>query len=63
MANLFVKMGVGFVPMPVKDAAEFEVLAKESAERLAQIANSLDAAHQASAPTGDSAGRAESGME
>jgi len=55
IAHLFVKMGVGFVPMPVKDGADFEKLAQESIERLLRIATAQDAAHQASAPTGGQA--------
>ena len=42
IANLFVNMGVGFVPMPVKDAADFERLANESIERLAELAEAAD---------------------
>ncbi len=42
IANLFVKMGVGFVPVPVASAEEFEQLATQSIEKMSQIAGALD---------------------
>ena len=42
IANVFVKMGVGFVPMPVVDATEFDRRAQEAIEKLSSIADSLE---------------------
>ncbi len=42
IANLFVKMGVGFVPVPVASAEEFEQLATQSIEKMSQLADALD---------------------
>ena len=42
IANLFVKMGVGFVPMPVSSEEEFVKLAMQSIEKMSQIAGALD---------------------
>jgi len=37
VANLFVKMGIGFVPVPVANAAEFDKLAKQAIDKLAEL--------------------------
>ncbi len=37
IANLFVKMGIGFVPVPVADGAEFDDVVKQSMDRLAEL--------------------------
>lgn len=37
VANLFVKMGIGFVPIPVSSSDEFEKLTAESMQKLADL--------------------------
>lgn len=46
VANLFVKMGIGFVPVPVANAAEFEKLTKESMDKLESMGRAQEAAEQ-----------------
>lgn len=42
IANLFVKAGIGFVPMPVANGAEFENLAQQTIERLTEMMEGLE---------------------
>jgi len=42
IANLFVKMGIGFVPVPVASAEEFEKVATQSIEKMGEIADAMD---------------------
>jgi hypothetical protein len=42
LANLFVKMGVGFVPMPVASNAEYDTLVHEALEKLAEMEKLAD---------------------
>jgi len=42
VANLFTKMGIGFVPMPVANSAEFDKLAQEAMDKLAELEKSAD---------------------
>lgn len=42
IANLFVKMGIGFVPVPVTSAEEFDKLAIQSLDKMNEIAAALD---------------------
>jgi len=37
VANLFVKMGIGFVPVPVSSSEEYDRLAQESIAKLAEF--------------------------
>lgn len=37
IAHLFVKMGIGFVPVPVGSREEFDRLAQESIDKLAEL--------------------------
>ncbi len=46
VANLFVKMGVGFVPMPVANSAEFEKMVSQSIEKLASLEHAAEEAEQ-----------------
>ncbi len=47
IANLFVKMGVGFVPVPVANSEEFDKLVKQSNDRLAEMEASAAASEDA----------------
>lgn len=38
VANLFVKMGLGFVPVPVSNAVEFDKLTKEAMDKMDAMA-------------------------
>jgi len=42
VANLFVKMGVGFVPIPVASEAEYDALAKKALDKLAEMEGIAD---------------------
>jgi hypothetical protein len=42
LANLFVKAGVGFVPMPVSGPAEYEKLLRESIAKLDELEAAAD---------------------
>jgi hypothetical protein len=46
VANLFVKMGIGFVPMPVASAAEFDAMVKKANDKLAEMEHAQEAAEQ-----------------
>jgi hypothetical protein len=46
IANLFTKMGIGFVPVLVANAAEFDVLAKQSIEKLAELEQAAESAEK-----------------
>lgn len=37
IANTFTRMGVGFVPMPVANAAEFDAMMNQAIEKLASM--------------------------
>jgi hypothetical protein len=37
LATLFTKMGIGFVPMPVANSAEYDKLAQQAMDRLAEM--------------------------
>jgi hypothetical protein len=41
-ANMFVKAGIGFVPVPVANAAEFAKLVNESMARLDELEKAAD---------------------
>ena len=45
VANLFVKNGVGFVPMPVANSAEYDRLVQESMDKLAQMETAAEVRH------------------
>jgi hypothetical protein len=42
IAHMFVKMGIGFVPVPVKDSHEFDIMAQQSIEKMTEMADSLE---------------------
>lgn len=42
VANLFAKMGIAFVPMPVFSNEEYDTLAQQAMGRLDEIANASD---------------------
>jgi hypothetical protein len=46
VANLLVKAGIGFVPVPVANAAEFDKLTAESMDKLAEFERAQEAAEQ-----------------
>lgn len=50
VANLLVKMGVGFVPMPVANRAEFDALSRQSIEKLASMTHEAEQEESAAKP-------------
>lgn len=43
VANVFTKMGVGFVPMPVANEAEFNALMQQAIAKLADMEQQIEA--------------------